>query len=389
MSITKPKGFVAASGSAGIKGPESTDFALVLSENAQPVPTAGVFTSNLAAAAPVQVSRKHLVETKGHIAGVVLTSGNANAATGEHGRAAALKICEEVANEVGVAREEILICQTGLIGIRFPIDTVLPAIAPIVGTRDSSRQAGLAAARAIMTTDSVEKEVLIEADGYCVAGMAKGAAMLSPSMATMLAVLTTDAEVDSLDLNELLREAVAVSFNSITVDGATSTNDTVILMASGRAGKKPHDSLRDSIVQACDSLAHQMVSDGEGATKVVHVRVTGAINDLEAQIAARKVASSLLVKCSLNGQDPYWGRIVSELGSAGVGFEMDKVSIAYGETTVCRQGVESVHDVRSVEEHLAQRHNMINCDLGLGNGQGVILTTDLSYDYITENRKTS
>ncbi|HEX4162035.1 MAG TPA: bifunctional ornithine acetyltransferase/N-acetylglutamate synthase, partial [Acidimicrobiales bacterium] len=233
MSVTTPKGFVATGGSAGIKANDALDVAVVATADGQAVPCAGVFTSNLAAAAPVQVSRAHLVATDGRASGVVLTSGNANAATGAPGRDAAERVCAAVAGGIGASSEEILICQTGLIGIPFPIDTVEPRLAAIVGARGDGSEAGAAAARAIMTTDSVPKEVVVAGPGFTVGGMAKGAAMLAPNMATMLALCTTDAAVDAPTLQKALREAVAASFNSITVDGCTSTNDTVIVLASG------------------------------------------------------------------------------------------------------------------------------------------------------------
>jgi len=389
VSITMPKGFVASGGSAGIKANDALDVAVVTTADGRAVPCAGVFTSNLAAAAPVQVSRTHLAATEGAAAGVVLTSGNANAATGVPGRDAAERVCAAVAGGIGASSEQILICQTGLIGIPFPIDTVEPRLAAIVHARDEGSDAGAAAARAIMTTDTVPKEVVVTGAGFTVGGMAKGAAMLAPDMATMLALCTTDAAVDPATLQKALQEAVAASFNVITVDGCTSTNDTVIVLASGRGEAPTPDALTAALTEACGSLAEQMVADAEGATKIAHVTVRGAASDQAAHVAARKVADSMLVQCSLFGCDPYWGRIVSELGSAGTPFDMDRVSIAYGSTVVCAAGVAVPHDEAAVAAHMAGRHVLIDCDLGLGPGQAVVLGTDLGYGYIDENRTTS
>jgi glutamate N-acetyltransferase/amino-acid N-acetyltransferase len=389
VSVTAPDGFVATGGSGGIKANDALDVALVATADGKAVPCAGVFTSNLATAAPVQVSRAHLAATGGAAAGVVLTSGNANAATGEAGRAAAERVCATVAHGVGASAEEILICQTGLIGIPFPIDTVEPRLAAIVGARGAGNDAGAKAARAIMTTDTVPKEVVVAGQGFTVGGMAKGAAMLAPNMATMLALCTTDAAVDAPTLHTALREAVTASFNSVTVDGCTSTNDTVLVLASGRGASPSPAALTAALTDACTSLAEQMVADAEGATKVAHIAVRGAVSDEAAHVAARKVADSMLVQCSLFGEDPYWGRIISELGSAGTPFDPDGVSIAYGDTVVCAAGVAAPHDAAAVALHLAGRHVQIECDLGLGAGQAVVLGTDLGYGYIDENRTTS
>jgi glutamate N-acetyltransferase / amino-acid N-acetyltransferase len=389
LSVTAPKGFVAAGGSAGIKANDAPDVAVVATADGQAVPCAGVFTSNLAAAAPVQVSRNHLAATSGSAAGVVLTSGNANAATGGPGRDAAERVCALVAGGIGATSQQILICQTGLIGIPFPIGTVEPRLAAIVEARGAGSDAGAAAARAIMTTDTVPKEVVVAGPGFTVGGMAKGAAMLAPNMATMLALCTTDATVDAPTLQKALHEAVTSSFNAITVDGCTSTNDTVIVLASGLGDAPTPDALTAALTEACTSLAEQMVADAEGGTKIAHVTVRGAVSDQAAHVAARKVADSMLVQCSLFGEDPYWGRIVSELGSAGTPFDIDRVAVSYGGTVVCAAGIAVPHDEAAVTAHMAGRHVQIDCELGLGSGQAVVLGTDLGYGYIDENRTTS
>jgi glutamate N-acetyltransferase/amino-acid N-acetyltransferase len=395
VSVTAAPGFVAAGGAVGIKAGGAPDLAVVATDDGRPVAAAGVFTANLAPAAPVEVSRAHLLATGGHAAAVVLSSGNANAATGEPGRRAALALCRAVAAGVGAQVTEVLVCQTGLIGIPFPIEVVTPAVGPVVARRAGGEAAGAAAAEAIMTTDTVAKTAAARGPvagggpGFTVGGMAKGAAMLAPNMATMLAVLTTDAGIDPAGLRAVLAEAVGPTFNSMTVDGCTSTNDTVLVLANGRAGPVDPADLSGALRQVCASLAEQMAADAEGATKVAHVTVAGARTDAEAHQAARKVADSLLVKCSLNGADPYWGRVVSELGTAGVAMDPGRVSVAYGGVVVCRSGVASPHDEAAVAAHMAGRSVEIACDLGVGDGAAVVLTTDLGHGYIDENRTTS
>jgi glutamate N-acetyltransferase / amino-acid N-acetyltransferase len=389
VSVTAAEGFVAAGGPAGIKAAGTPDVAVVATADGRPVSAAGVFTANLAAAAPVQVSRAHLGASGGRAAGVIFTSGNANAATGSPGREAAVHLCTLTALGLGAQPEEVLIGQTGLIGIPFPIEQAGPQVRRIIDGRRAGSEAGAAAARAIMTTDTVPKEVVVRGPGFTVGAMAKGAAMLAPDMATMLALCTTDAAMQPALLRACLRHAVGASFNAMTVDGCTSTNDTVLVLANGLAAAPSPAEMTAALTEACQSLAGQMVADAEGATKVSHVRVVGAESDAAAHVAARKVADSVLVQCSLNGEDPYWGRVVSELGSAGVGFDIDTVSVAYGDVVVCQGGVAVAHDEAAVAAHLAGRHVEIVCDLHLGGGAAAVLGTDLGYGYIDENRTTS
>jgi glutamate N-acetyltransferase/amino-acid N-acetyltransferase len=240
-----------------------------------------------------------------------------------------------------------------------------------------------------MTTDTVAKQVVIDGGGFVVGGMAKGAAMLSPNMATMLAVLTTDAAVTPEQLKAALVYGVADSFNALDVDGCTSTNDTVLLLASGLAGPVDEAALNDAVAKACASLAAQMCADAEGATKVVRMTVTGAVSDAEALIGARYVSRSNLVKCSWYGCDPYWGRIASDLGSCGIDFDPAKFSVSYGGITVCRGAIDAEHDAGAVAAHMAGRNLEIVADLGLGSGTATILTNDLSHAYIDENMGTS
>jgi glutamate N-acetyltransferase/amino-acid N-acetyltransferase len=387
MSVTEPKGFRAAGIACGIKPSGAPDLSLVATEDGRPVAAAAVFTSNLSTAAPVQVSRAHLESSGGRACAVVLSSGNANAATGESGRRDAERMTELVAESLGCRSDAVLVCSTGLIGIPLPMDPIESGIPRLVSAlRDDG---GNNAAQAIMTTDTVRKETLIDAGGFSVGGMAKGAAMLAPNMATMLAVLTTDAEASPEILQQLLRDGVADSFNAMSVDGCQSTNDTVIILASGRAGAVDEGMLAAAVAEACADLARQMCGDAEGATKVVEVHVVGAASDDDARRAARQVAESNLCKCSWYGQDPYWGRIVAELGVAGVAYDADVVSISYGDITVCRKGIAAMHDATALQEVMAARELVITCDLGLGDGAGVILTNDLSHAYIDENMGTS
>jgi len=389
MSITFPQGFVASAAAAGIKGGGRLDLALVATADGIPVPTAAVFTTNLAAAAPVLVSREHLKRSSGHAVSLIVNSGNANAGTGRSGREDAERICREVADLLGREPWEILICSTGIIGRPLPIEQISRALPELVEHRSMDREQALSAASAIMTTDTRIKEVAISVDGFRIGGMAKGAAMLAPNMATMLAVLTTDAELEPEQLLKALKSSVECSFNAISVDGCTSTNDTVAILASGKAGPVPYDRFEQALADACTDLAEMMVADAEGGSVVFVVEVAGAFSDAEARQAARRVTESLLVKCSMNGADPYWGRIMSELGSAGVHFASDALEIAYGGVVVCRGGVEVDHDREAVRSHMSSKRIEVYCNLGIGGGRAVMKGADLGYGYIDENRGTS
>ncbi|HXW32757.1 MAG TPA: bifunctional glutamate N-acetyltransferase/amino-acid acetyltransferase ArgJ [Acidimicrobiales bacterium] len=390
MSVTAPRGFRAAGVACGLKASGGLDLSLVATEDGTPAAAAGVFTANLAPAAPVQVSRAHLAASGGHAAAVVLSSGNANAATGARGLSDAERMCALVAEGLGTDPSHVLVCSTGLIGIPLPIEVVASGVAPLVKALATGADGGATAAEAIMTTDIVRKEAVVVGDGFTVGAMAKGAAMLAPQLATMLAVLTTDADSSPAALAGALQQAVAGSFNRLSVDGCTSTNDTVIVLANGSSGQQVGEKeLSEAMGEACSQLAQAMALDAEGATKVLRVMVTGAVSDAEAHRAARKVADSLLVKCSINGADPYWGRVVSELGSAEVAFDPDQVEVSYGGVVVCRRGVAVDHDAEALAVHMAGRWVDLECRLGLGPGAGAVLGTDLGYGYIDENRTTS
>jgi len=398
--ITSVPGFKASGLASGIKESGAPDLAMVATVGGAPVSAAGVFTSNLVAAAPVQISRRHLAD--GRAAAVVLNSGNANAATGEQGRTDALRMCELTAEAVGCATTDVLVCQTGLIGIPMPMDPVESGVPKLGAQLSPDAAGGAAAAEAMMTTDTVPKTTHQAVElplqrAAVIGGMAKGAAMLAPSMATMLAVLATDVAIAPAPLTRALQTAVGSSFNALVVDACQSTNDTVLVLANGAAGTEPitgatglaYAVFVEALTAACADLAHQMATDAEGATKCVTLHVRGARNDHEAQLAARQVASSQLVQCSLYGKDPYWGRVISELGVSGAMFDPEGVTIAYDDVVVCEHGIAAPHDAVAVAKAMEQRDLVIDCDLHNGNGEATMLFTDLTHAYVDENMGTS
>ncbi|MCH2413873.1 MAG: bifunctional glutamate N-acetyltransferase/amino-acid acetyltransferase ArgJ [Acidimicrobiales bacterium] len=387
MSVTDTPGFVASGVTCGIKPSGAPDLAMVATADGAAVTAAGVFTSNRMTAAPVLVCREHLTTTGGRAAAVVLNSGNANAATGAQGMADARRMAAATAADLGCAAEEVLVCSTGWIGYPLPMDAILGGIPE--ATAALSDDGGAAAAEAIMTTDTVPRTTTVFGGGFTVGGIAKGAAMLEPNMATMLAVLTTDAEVDATTATELLRAAVGTSFNCLTVDGAESTNDTVLLLASGSAGPADPGALGAALAEACLSLAVQMADDAEGSTKTVFLSVTGAADDAEAAKGARDTANCQLVKCSWYGEDPYWGRIAAEMGAAGIAFDPDTITISYGGQVVYADGEARPVDEAALKAHMAGRTLDLDVDLGQGTGTARVVTTDLSHAYIDENMRTS
>jgi glutamate N-acetyltransferase / amino-acid N-acetyltransferase len=383
MTVTAPEGFVAAGLHCGIKPSARPDLALVATADRRPVPAAGVFTQNLACAGPVQVSKRHLRATNGYAAAVILNSGNANCATGTD-----VEIAEEMCNltalELRCNVQEVLVCSTGLIGIPLDIEPLRVGIPTVVAALDPSW--GRGAARAIMTTDTAPKEATVQGDGWSIGGMAKGAAMLAPNMATMLAVLTTDAAVDPDELHAMLAQAVRMTFNRIVVDGCTSTNDTVLVLANGVAGPPARDRFAEALGEACGSLAMQMVRDAEGHTKVVTICVEEAASPADAEQAARKLAGSLLVKTSFYGSDPYWGRVLSELGVAGVAMDVDGVTIAYNDVVVSKGRAPTGADASAVT---MKPEFTLTCRLGAGRYGYFVHTNDLTHAYVDENMGTS
>jgi glutamate N-acetyltransferase / amino-acid N-acetyltransferase len=401
MSVTAAAGFVAAGVSAGLKRSGRPDLALVATADHRPVAAAGVFTTNLVAAAPVRLSRRHLAANS-QAAAVVLNSGNANAATGEPGLLVAEGTAALVSAALGCDRRDVLVCSTGLIGIPMPLDPFTTGVPAAAAALAATPEAGLSAARAIMTTDTVAKEAVttFDVDGVTVTvgGMAKGAAMLSPAMATMLAVITTDAAVGSQALQRALQTAVDRSFNLMTTDGSRSTNDTVLVLAGGAAGNAEitagtpgAHALADALTTVCAALSDQMANDAEGATKFVRLTVRGARTDGEALRAARAVAQSQLVKCSWFGGDPYWGRVLSELGASGSFLDPDRVDIAYNGFRICIGGVAAPggFDPEALAKSMQQKEIEVVADLHLGNGSATVTTVDLTPGYIDENMRTS
>ena len=382
-AITAPSGFVAAGIHAGLKSSGKLDVSYVGTADDRPVSAAGVFTSNKLAAAPVQVSRSHLASANGQAMGVVINSGNANAATGPVGKRHAEEMCRLATEELGCVPSEVLVCSTGLIGVPMPMDLLETGVPKVVAAR--SADGGSDAATGIMTTDSVRKEVIWEGSTFTVGAMAKGSGMLQPNMATMLAFLTTDAAVEPESLQSILSHAVERSFNRLTVDGAQSTNDTVIALAAGTTELADEDELQLAFDAVCYDLALQMGDDAGGSTKPVIVRVEDAISDDEALTAARAVANNQLVKCSWYGQNAYWGRVAAEVGASGITFDPERLTISYGDVVTARRGMAVPFDEAKVAEHFEGRRVQVTANLGLGAGAGEVITTDLSHAYVDEN----
>ena len=386
MSVTAAQGFVAAGCHAGIKR-RRFDMAMVATDDRRPVAAAAVFTQNKFVAPPVELSRKRLAGNGGRAAAIVVNSGNANAGTGAAGLADAEGMAAETARALNVAAEEVLVCSTGIIGTPLPMDRILAAT-PRLANKLSAQGAG-DAALGILTTDQHPKQALVRGSTFTLGGMAKGCGMIAPNMATMLAFLTTDADLAPDEMKAILANASDRTFNTLNVDGATSTNDTAILLASARRGRPDLGEFADAVHRLCEELTHQMARDAEGMTKMVLLRVTGAASDAEARAAAKAIAENNLVKCSWYGGDPYWGRLLAAAGSAGVAFETERTSVAYGGTIVSRAGADAPHDSETVREHMAQERIEIEVALGLGSGTAQVIGIDLGPGYIKENSKTS
>jgi glutamate N-acetyltransferase/amino-acid N-acetyltransferase len=386
MSVTAPKGFVAAGCHAGIKK-RRYDMAMLATADRRPVAAAAVFTQNKFFAPPVAASRERLASNGGRAAAVIVNSGNANAGTGPKGRADAEAMCSAAAEAIGAEKDCVLVCSTGIIGTPLPMEQITKAVPKLA--QSLSRGGGHDAARGILTTDHISKEVLVERDGFTVGGMAKGCGMIAPNMATMLAFLTTDADVSSEEMQVVLRDAASRTFNTLNVDGATSTNDSVIMLASGLAGRPGMGAFEDAVHRACEDLTLQMARDAEGMTKLVMLRVSGAASDSEARAAAKNIAENNLVKCSWYGGDPYWGRLLAAAGSAGVEFVTENTSVGYGGITVSLAGAGIDHDTAAVAAHMAGEQIQIEIGLGLGNGTAEVIGIDLGPGYIKENSKTS
>jgi glutamate N-acetyltransferase/amino-acid N-acetyltransferase len=386
MSVTAAKGFVAAGCHAGIKR-RRFDMALVATEDRKPVAAAAVFTRNKFVAPPVVLSRRRLSENGGRAAAIIVNSGNANAGTGAEGLADAEAMAAAAASALEVAAEDVLVCSTGIIGTPLPMDVILAGTPKLV--KKLSVGGAHDAARGILTTDHNAKEALVEGSTFTLGGMAKGCGMIAPDMATMLAFLTTDADVSAEEMTAILRDASDRTFNTLNVDGATSTNDTAILLASALRGRPDMAEFADAVHKACEDLTLQMARDAEGMTKMVALSVTGAASDSEARIAAKRIAENNLVKCSWYGGDPYWGRLLAAAGSAGIAFEAEKAVVAYGGTVVSRGGANADHDSDAVARHMKGERIEIEVALGLGTGRARVIGIDLGPGYIKENSRTS
>ena len=385
MSVTFAQGFSAAGVAAGISSVEGKkDLALVVN-NGPLDAAAGVFTSNRFCAAPVQWSRRQVAD--GRVKAVILNSGGANACTGEPGYAQTKATAETVAALVGADPTDIAVCSTGLIGELLPLDHVLAGARTAYASLAATAEAGSDASHAIMTTDTKPKTVTLESkDGWRIGGMVKGSGMIAPQLATMLCVITTDAVVTAGQLQAALTSAVDTSFNRIDVDGCMSTNDTVLLLASGASGTEPDpDEFNELVRQACASLARQIVGDGEGASHDIRITVTGATTVDAALACGRAVAASNLLKCAISGNDPNWGRIVSSIGTVPeevAPYDSDKVTVDVNGVRICENG--GAGRDRS-EVDMTPREVHIDIDLNAGDAEATVWTDDLTHEYVHIN----
>ncbi|MGA5520624.1 bifunctional glutamate N-acetyltransferase/amino-acid acetyltransferase ArgJ [Streptomyces pseudogriseolus] len=378
MSVTAARGFTAAGVAAGIKENGGRDLALVVNEGPRRA-AAGVFTSNRVQAAPVRWSRGVLAD--GEIRAVVLNSGGANACTGPQGLKDTIATAERAAERLGLDAADVAVCSTGLIGVPLPMDRLLAGVDSAVA--ELSGSGGEDAARAVMTTDTVHKTAAVTRGGWTVGGMAKGAGMLAPGLATMLAVLTTDADLGSASLDRALRDAARVTFDRVDSDGCMSTNDTVLLLASGASGAVPeHDEFAEAVRTVCADLARQLVGDAEGAAKEIRVEVGGAASEDDAVEVGRSIARNNLLKCAVHGEDPNWGRVLSAIGTTSAAFEPDRLGVAINGVWVCRNG--AVGEDRALVD-MTGREVTVTVDLAAGADCAVIWTNDLTADYVHEN----
>ena len=383
MSVTAPLGFRAAGVAAGLKQSGQPDVAVVLNDGPSRS-AAAVFTTNRVQAAPVTWTRQ--VVKGGRVRAVLLNSGGANACTGPAGFQDTHATAEHLAAAIGARGEdssagEIAVCSTGLIGERLPMDKLLPGVSAAVA--EASRSGGLAAADAIRTTDTVVKIAFRRVDGYSIGGMAKGAGMLAPGLATMLCVLTTDADLEPAQLDAALRTATAATFDRLDTDGCMSTNDTVLLMASGASGVAPDKTeFTLALTEVCADLARQLQLDAEGANKMITIEVIGAESEADAVTAGRAVARNNLLKCAIGGEDPNWGRVLSAVGTTNAVFQPDRLNVAINGIWVCRHGAPG--DERSKVD-LRPKDVTITVDLSAGPHSAIILTTDLTTAYVHEN----
>ncbi|GLX52133.1 arginine biosynthesis bifunctional protein ArgJ [Streptomyces hygroscopicus subsp. hygroscopicus] len=378
MSVTAAKGFRAAGIAAGIKQNGNPDLALVVNDGPRRA-AAAVFTANRVKAAPVLWSQQ--VMKSGQVSVVVLNSGGANACTGPKGFQDTHATAEKAGEVLGRGAIEVAVCSTGLIGTLLPMDKLLPGIETAAG--QLSEHGGERAAIAIKTTDTVHKTSVVAGDGWTVGGMAKGAGMLAPGLATMLVVITTDADLDGATLDRALRAATKVTFDRVDSDGCMSTNDTVLLLSSGASGVTPgYDAFAEAVRQVCDDLGRQLIGDAEGASKDIKVEVINAASEADAVEVGRSIARNNLLKCAIHGEDPNWGRVLSAIGTTSAVFEPDRLNVAINGVWVCRNG--SVGEDRDLVD-MRYREVHVTADLAAGDETATIWTNDLTADYVHEN----
>jgi glutamate N-acetyltransferase/amino-acid N-acetyltransferase len=384
--VTSPRGFFAGAVSAGIKNEAVTRLDLAILSSEKPCTAAAVFTTNQIQAAPVILTRQRI--SGGRLKAIVANSGIANACTGEPGMADAVEVAEVAAQHIGMTPEEVAVASTGIIGRRLPMLRLKVGI----GKLELSPEGGLDFARAIMTTDTVSKEVAVKGDGYVIGGAAKGAGMIHPDMATMLGFITTDAPVAPDFLKAALREAVDASFNMISVDGDTSTNDMVIVLANGAAGGEVITSrsrrgagFKRALRSVCISLARAIARDGEGATRLIEVKVTGAASKSDARQIARTVVSSSLVKTAVNGNDPNWGRVLAAVGYSGARVEADRIDLEIGGVSLVEKGLPVLFDRDELAALLSGGEVYITVRLHIGRATATAWGCDLSAEYVKIN----
>ncbi len=387
-----PSGFVFASTTAGLKQSGQPDLALAeaqLGANA-----AAVFTKNKVVAAPLVLDREHLKKTRGRIRAVIVNAGNANCATGSHGRHAAIQVCRALGRSLSVAPEFVFPSSTGIIGVPLPFEKITAALPTLVSATRAHHESVFAFARAIMTTDTRPKlastQVKVGRNTFTVLGIAKGSGMIHPNLATMLVYLFTDIDGSPAVLRRVLGDAVDASFNRISVDGDTSTNDTVLLLASGTSKCNASDSstlkkFSTAVADICKNLAGQIVTDGEGVKHVVELTVDGARNNADADRVARTIGHSQLVKTAWAGADPNWGRILAAAGRSGVALDANNVRIWIGGHEVFRYGVTLPFDHGEVHKTMLQPKYPIRITVGAGKGKSYLLTTDLTAEYVHIN----
>ncbi|WP_342319671.1 bifunctional glutamate N-acetyltransferase/amino-acid acetyltransferase ArgJ [Corynebacterium mayonis] len=376
--ITAPAGFTAAAHTAGIKASGKPDMALVVN-NGPEFTAAAVFTRNRVVASPVKITRKAIAD--GRLRAVVFNSGNANACNGAQGDADAAEEQRLVAQALRIDASDVAVCSTGLIGDVLPMDKLRAGIAVLAANLGDY---GAEAAEAILTTDTVEKQALVTREGWSLAAMGKGVGMMAPSLATMLVAITTDASVSSAALDAALRAACEVTFNTLDVDGSTSTNDTVVAMASGASGITPsQEELNRAIYEVCEDIARQMQADAEGVTKRVSITVHGTTNDRQALDAARTIGRDNLFKCAMFGSDPNWGRTLAAVGMAQADMDPEKISVSFNGHAVC---IDSTGVPGAREVDLSGADIEVVVDLGTGGpGRATVRTTDLSHAYVEIN----